>query len=446
MTAERKVDSAKGTIGREIFVDESVYRRELERIFARAWLFVGHESQIPKPGDFVLSRTGEESVILCRDKDGGVNVLLNNCRHRGMRLCRYDEGNTSRFTCPYHGWSFGIDGSLLGVPYEKDAYRDGLDKSKWGLVRAAQVEVYKGSIWSSWDASAPRFADYLGGMKFYLDGLLDSRDGTEGGSEVIGGVMKWRMSCNWKFAAENFAWDTYHAATTHRSAEVAGLGPGGEGTERHGARNRTNVERYGDGVVCFPALGHATLSAPPNVGEPWFPEFPNDPVVAEYFAEVQRKRRERKKGRDRSTPNNGTVFPNMSFHPWFPRTIVVWHPVGPQVTEAWRWWLVDKDAPAEVKDLLRHYYMRFSGPVGMVESDDMDNWKYATEACLGVISQRHPFHCGMGLGAATPVDGLPGAVRTGGPFSEEGARTFYGRWSAFMEAERWEDLLTRNRR
>ena len=97
-----------------------------------------------KPGDYFVSCMGEESVILCRDRASRLHVFLNSCRHRGMKVCRYDEGNTPVFTCPYHGWSYAADGSLVGVPYFKDAYHEQLDKSKWGLVEVAQLENYKG--------------------------------------------------------------------------------------------------------------------------------------------------------------------------------------------------------------------------------------------------------------------------------------------------------------
>jgi phenylpropionate dioxygenase-like ring-hydroxylating dioxygenase large terminal subunit len=110
------VDPAAGQISREIFVNDEIYREELERVFARSWLFVGHESQIPNPGDFFVSAMGEESVILCRDRAGQIHVFLNSCRHRGMKVCRYDEGSTAVFTCPYHGWSYSTDGRLVGVP------------------------------------------------------------------------------------------------------------------------------------------------------------------------------------------------------------------------------------------------------------------------------------------------------------------------------------------
>jgi nitrite reductase/ring-hydroxylating ferredoxin subunit len=126
MAIERKnrytdglVDLAAGQISREIFVNEEIYQEEQERVFTRAWLFVGHESQIPKPGDYFVSGMGEESVILCRDREEQVHVFLNSCRHRGMKVCRYDEGNTPVFTCPYHGWSYANE---QGLGFEVENY------------------------------------------------------------------------------------------------------------------------------------------------------------------------------------------------------------------------------------------------------------------------------------------------------------------------------------
>ena len=128
------VDFAAGHISREIFVNDEIYQEELERVFARAWLFVGHESQIPNSGDFFVSSMGEESVILCRDRSQKVHVFLNSCRHRGMKVCRYDEGNAAVLTCPYHGWSYSIGGKLVGVPYFREVLcrRPGSDRGDAG--------------------------------------------------------------------------------------------------------------------------------------------------------------------------------------------------------------------------------------------------------------------------------------------------------------------------
>src|SRR5215475_13352900 len=182
------VDLHSGCISREIFVNEDIYQQEQEQVFTRTWLFIGHESQIPKPGDYFVTSMGEESVILTRDSKRVIHAFLNTCRHRGMKVCRYDEGHTTVFTCPYHGWSYGTDGALVGVPHAKDAYGGELDRSRWGLVEVPRMENYKGTIWASWDQAAPPFLDYLGGYKLYLDLLLDAWDGREGGTEVIGGT------------------------------------------------------------------------------------------------------------------------------------------------------------------------------------------------------------------------------------------------------------------
>src|SRR5690348_16586653 len=143
------VDRERGTIGREIFCDAEIYAQEQERIFNRAWLFVAHESQIPKPGDYVLSRMGEESVIATRDKDGKVHVLLNSCRHRGNSVCRYDHGNTSFFTCTFHGWSYGNNGAIVALPFHDGGYAE-MPKAEWGL-KAARVTLFHGAIWATWD-------------------------------------------------------------------------------------------------------------------------------------------------------------------------------------------------------------------------------------------------------------------------------------------------------
>jgi phenylpropionate dioxygenase-like ring-hydroxylating dioxygenase large terminal subunit len=163
------VDDAAGLVSREIFVNPDIYDQEQEQLFARAWLFVGHEGQILHPGDYFAASMGEESVILTRDRDHKIHVFLNTCRHRGMKVCRYDEGNTAVFTCPYHGWSYATDGQLVGVPFYKEAYHERLDKSQWGLIEVAQLANYKGAIWATWDPQAPSFTDYLGGMSVYLD-------------------------------------------------------------------------------------------------------------------------------------------------------------------------------------------------------------------------------------------------------------------------------------
>ena len=437
------VDTIDGKISREIFVNEDIYQQEQEQVFTRSWLFVGHESQVSKPGDYFVSCMGEESVILCRDREGQIHVFLNSCRHRGMKVCRYDEGNTPVFTCPYHGWSYANDGKLVGVPFFKDAYHEKLDKSKWGLVEVAQLHNYKGTIWATWDTSAPSFLEYLGDFRLYLDLSLDSWDGREGGTEVIGGVQKWLIPCNWKFPAENFSGDSYHNIS-HRSVDMVGIGPSGAG--RRDTQERVNSRRL---QVCFPERGHQTGIYVLAGDAPTPSSYQDSPEISEYFRRCEAQRRESKGEWGRVTGSPGEIFPNTALHPRQPRTIAVWHPRGAHQTEVWRWYLVDADAPAEVKDFLRQYYIRYSGPGGLTEQDDMENWNYAHSASRGTIARRHDYSYAQGMGYEQTdfdIDGLkiPGVVMdlTEAKSSEQNLRNFYKRWAEFMDADNWDELAT----
>ena len=287
-TASDLVDLEGGVISREIFVNESIYRQELENVFTRAWLFVGHESQIPNPGDFYTSRMGEESVILVRDKANTIHVFLNSCRHRGMKVCRYDSGNTSLFTCPYHSWTYTTDGKIRGIPLYKALYDGVLDREQWSLIEVAKLANYKGTIWATWDPEAPDFETYLGDAKVHLDQALDCRDGRPGGSEVIG-VHKWVFPANWKYAAENFLGDTYHNPS-HRSVDLIGIGP----SARHGVKGRRDneLEQAQHVWISYPA-GHGVHSAVQPEDEAYVEQFRNDPEIEEYFRHCHEERKRR---------------------------------------------------------------------------------------------------------------------------------------------------------
>jgi hypothetical protein len=199
--------------------------------------------------------------------------------------------------------------------------------------------------------------------------------------------------------------------------------------------------------ICFPERGHQTGVYVLPKGESTPPAYQHSPIVSEYFAHCEAERRGRQGDWGRVTGSPGEVFPNTALHPRQPRTIAAWHPRGAHQTEVWRWYLVDAAAPPEVKAFLRDYYIRYSGPAGLTEQDDMENWNYAHAASRGTIARRHPYSYEQGMGHEIDNyewDGLslPGWVMdlTEAKSSEHNLRNLYRRWAQFMEAESWDEL------
>ena len=426
------VDLESGQVSRDIFSSQAIYEQELEQVFARAWLFVGHESQIPNRGDFILGRMGEESVILNRDQTGDIHVLLNNCRHRGMRVCRYDQGNTQRFSCPYHAWTYADDGSLIGVPKFNSGYHRELDRSKWGLI-AARVANYRGFIFACWDEQTAPFDEHLGDLHFYFDDYCELPDGSHGPLEAFGGIFKWRVPCNWKFGAENFAGDYYHNSS-HASVDAVVLSPSGE-KGRHTYDAVTKAREAYKLNICVTPEGHTARGELFKDDYEYLPTYGDEAVAEEFFRECFYKRRERLGERARWFGHGGTLFPNVSYSNGV-QSMGTWHPAGPHETEVWRIFLVPKEAPDEVKRVLRHYVIRYQGPSGLTEEDDMENWSYAHEGARGTIARRYAYNYGMGMGherKSWPVDWLGGNIYATEDVSEQNQRAFFARWAAMMD-------------
>lgn len=205
-----------------LYTDPAIFEEELRKIWYRTWVYVGHVSEVPNVNDFVMKSIGPQPIIMTRDKDGTVHLLLNRCAHRGNQVCLHDKGNRGSFTCPYHGWTFNNTGTLRGFPFA-DGY-EGVDKSQLGLGRVTRVGIYKGFVFGSFAADGPTLEEYLGGARDAIDRLCETSP--EGEVEITAGFLKHRAKANWKFLVENET-DGYHPQFVHASIfQVAKSGIG----------------------------------------------------------------------------------------------------------------------------------------------------------------------------------------------------------------------------
>ncbi len=405
-----KVTDLVNTATREVQMralsDPEIYELEMERIFGRIWVFLGHETEIPNSGDFVVRDMGSDSVIVTRDKSGEVHVMLNVCPHRGMRVSTLDVGNTQIHTCIYHGWAFRPNGDFLGAPVDKECMHGKiLGKDQLGLKKA-RVTLYGGLIFATWNIDGPSFEEFLGDAKWYYD-ILFKR--TDRGMEVLGPPQRFTVRANWKAAGEQSAADGYHTLTLHRwLGEVGNYSKKGEG---EGGGGDLSPEMYG--VEISSPHGHAlrcidlarkirrlTGLDPDQLSvEEKLNALPPAGVTRDMVEQLQRNLTpEQLQVQTSMPPQVGGIFPNVLFGfvyiPQADGTVVgsmtmhAYVPKGPDKLEFVNWIFAEKDAPPELREKMLKQTIQLFGTSGMVEQDDSDTWPHMTLAAKGAMGRK----------------------------------------------------------
>jgi len=190
--------------GGALYSDPAILAQEMTNIFRKDWLCVGRAEEIENPGDYRAFRIGKEPVLICRDKTGQARAYANMCLHRGVEIATA-SGSQKAFVCPYHGWSYGLDGRLIGASYMQDA--EDFDKSRCRLPEY-QLREWHGWIFVSLAAEPAPFEDYIAvfAEKFGWVGMGDLRLGLR--TDTV-------LKCNWKLMVENFI-DFYHLKVLHK--------------------------------------------------------------------------------------------------------------------------------------------------------------------------------------------------------------------------------------
>jgi phenylpropionate dioxygenase-like ring-hydroxylating dioxygenase large terminal subunit len=198
-----------------LYRDPAVFQQEIDEIWNKVWVYVGHASEIPNNGDFVRRAIGVQPVIMVRGDDGEIKVFFNRCRHRANMVCHAERGNVTAFTCPYHGWTYSNEGTLLAPTFE-EGYDSSLRRADFGLTPLPRVDAYRGLVFASIAPEGITLAEHLGGATEYIDLFMDCSP--TGKIDVTAGTQKVRYNGNWKFMPENSMEGDYHGPFIHRIA------------------------------------------------------------------------------------------------------------------------------------------------------------------------------------------------------------------------------------
>ena len=194
-----------------LYTEPAIFAEELRKIWYRTWVFVGHESEVAQPNDYVRKKLGLQDVIMTRDRDGELHLLLNRCAHRGNQVCDGAKGNAGTFRCPYHGWTFRNTGELVGFPFFKGYGGRKLDLRLGAVPR---MDSYGGFVFGSFAEDGPSLVEHLGAAAGEIDRL--TRLSPKGKVALSAGWLQHETDANWKLLAENET-DGYHPQFVHNS-------------------------------------------------------------------------------------------------------------------------------------------------------------------------------------------------------------------------------------
>jgi len=400
-TIDDLIDRDMNEVSLRVMNDKELYEVEMERIFARTWLLLGHETEIPKAGDYVMRDMAEDNVILSRDRSGEIHVMLNVCPHRGMKVCTAEAGNAHAHRCIYHGWAFRADGSFIGAPIEKEQmHGNKRGKDELGLKKA-KVHLYGGLIFATWNEDLP-FEEYLGDAKFYLDQLFCR---TDSGLEMLGPPQRFVLPCNWKIPGEQSGSDGFHTLTLHRSLMEGGIMGGTAESIYDTAPGMYGVDLsvpQGHTLRCLEAAQtfkmFADVSFEGKSVEECLHLLPPPGITKDLIPQLFKNLSEDQvKQLATIPPQVGGMFPNILIAFIFaPRadggasgalSLHTYVPKGPDRVEFVNFIFAEKDAPEDVKRDMLQNAIWSTGTSGTIEQDDADTWPQIMRNSRGHMSK-----------------------------------------------------------
>jgi benzoate/toluate 1,2-dioxygenase alpha subunit len=364
----RSAGSPAFQIDQEMFTDPVLFELEMDYIFERNWVFVGHDSQLPKANDYLTTFVGRVPVVLTRTAGGEVKCFVNSCTHRGARLCRQKRGNQKFFACGFHGWTFSSAGELVEVAAEEEGgYPADFDKKKLGL-HPVRLESYQGFLFASLSDDVVPLTEYLGDSKTFIDML--AQQSPEGKIEVLPGATRYKYHGNWKLQTENGV-DGYHVPAVHANYIMTTMrratGESSNKTKVGVASGRGPSRLTGGGVGTGGYLsfrnGHQALwlvSGAPDVRA----NYAMRPMIAAKYGEDRARLLN-------ETSRNLLVYPNVFVMDQAGMQIRIIRPISVAETEIISYSIAPVGEPAEVRELRIRQFEDFMNASGMATPDDL---------------------------------------------------------------------------
>ncbi|MFN2645531.1 MAG: aromatic ring-hydroxylating dioxygenase subunit alpha [Burkholderiales bacterium] len=366
-------------VHRDVYTDPEIFQLEMERLWSRTWIYVGHTSQVPNPGDFVTLDVAAKPVIMVRHTDGSVRLLMNRCAHKGTKVVGDFAGNTGKtFRCPYHAWTYRTDGSLINIPLKQGYDGTALHSTEAaGGLTPLHLEIYRGFVFARLANEGMGFREYFGESLSSIDNLADRSP--DGELELTGGCLRFLHNCNWKMFVENLN-DTMHPMIAHASsAGVAKKLWEGKPADQPKPMAIEQIVPFAADYKFFDDMGVRVYSHGHGFSGVNFSIHSSYSSVPEYEAAMKRAY-----GEERARQILGTVRHNTVYYPSLTikgaiQSIRVARPLAADKTLIESWTFRLKGAPDAVLERTITYNRLINSPMSVVGHDDLHCYRAIQE-------------------------------------------------------------------
>ena len=425
-----------GRVHRKLYTDPGIFELEMQRIFGRAWVYIGHESQVKNPGDYFATQIGRRPILLVRAEDGSLHVIHNQCAHRGAMVVATEKGNAPEFTCCYHGWTYHLDGKIKGVPLNH-GYPQDFDarNPKVAMLPVARVKSHRGFVFATEAAEGPSLEDALGHIITSIDDMIDRAP--EGELDASGGVFKHAYDANWKVYFENLC-DAAHPIFAHRSSIEAAQAQSddahSDGSGEIAIRQmRQNGAPYSFwetqvGIWTYPN-GHSYLGDYHDDSK--LVAALNDPVFREYLDALEKHKGKAEAKRILEVRRwNSNIYPNVSLMSQFQQLRVV-QPISVNRTIVYTYNFRMKGAPEQMFRNTIAFANIVNGTGSLVLTDDLEIYNRID---MGLHSEGAEWlQIGRGYQSDQPDE--HGGRRGINSTSEVYIRNMWDAWRGYMSQE-----------